>query len=109
MNGPVTYGKIDDEIRDMKRMCRTVVRHFEGVRKVCFGVGWRKRVLSSLAKMEWTENELAVGKALGCLMGLGGLEVVEIRNRGRVQLRRVIDGVGKRNGNGGLVRFKRSS
>jgi hypothetical protein len=75
-NGPVTYGKIDDEIKDMNKICRSVVRCFKGVRRVHFEFGWRRRVSSSLEKGEWSENELEVGKVLECLMGAERLEVV---------------------------------
>jgi len=44
--GPVTYGKIDDEIKDMNKICRSVVRCFKGVRRVRFEFWCRRRVRS---------------------------------------------------------------
>jgi hypothetical protein len=96
--GPVTYGKIDGEIKDMNSMCRSVVRCFKGARRVRFEFGCRRRVRSSLEKGEWSENELAVRKVLECLMGAERLEVVGMRREDGVGLRRVVEGLGRRNG-----------
>ena len=101
----MTYGKIDDEIKDMNNICRSVVRCFKDVRRVRFEFGCRRRVRSSLEKGEWSENELAVGKVLECLMGAERLEAVGMRREDGVGSRWVFEALGRRNGD--EVIFKR--
>jgi hypothetical protein len=58
-----------------------------------------------LEKGEWSQNKLAVGKVLECLVGAEMLEVVGMRRKDRVGLRRAVEGLRRRNGD--EVIFKR--
>jgi hypothetical protein len=88
--GPRTYGKIDDEIKDMHKIGRAVVRCFKGVKRIDFDFGRKRRVLSSLKEGEWSENELEVGKMLECLMGAQRLEGYAMTRRHDRGLSRVV-------------------
>jgi hypothetical protein len=105
--GPVTYGKIDDGIKDMHKMGRAVVRCFKGVRSIKIAFGWKRRILSSLEDGEWSENELEVRKVLECLSGAQRLDAIGMTKRDDRGLRRVVEEVGWRVAYSYRERFKR--